>query len=73
LAASRSASVAQVEAATSWPEACRRMRGVGIRWYVENREALPRWDAVREHAVLSSGDFAVYDAGTREQDRCVVP
>ncbi len=70
VAATRSAAVARVEAATSWPEACRRMREVGVRWYAENRQGLPQWDTGREHAAMNSGDFAVYDAGTRDQDRC---
>lgn len=72
LAATRSAAVAGVEAATSWSEACRRMREAGVRWYAENRQGLPQWDTGRQRAVMNSGDFAVYDAGARE-DRCTAP
>lgn len=73
LGARRSGDMGRIEAAGSWSEACRQLRAIGVRWYVENQAGLPKWDINRERAVLKVGDFGIYDAGSTAQSLCEGP
>ena len=70
IADKRSSEVNDLLAATSWREACQQMRRIGVRWYVENRAGQRLWDKAIERTAWKSGDFVVYDAGSKSQDGC---
>jgi hypothetical protein len=65
IAVERHAALSEVDAADGRDEALRRLRSLGIQWYVVHGEHGPRWDRERRHAAFADGRIAVYAAGQR--------
>jgi hypothetical protein len=55
----------EVDAAGGIDEAMRRLRKLGIQWYVSGAGEGPRWDPERRHAAFVDGRIGVYRTGWR--------
>jgi hypothetical protein len=65
VALERYVALSEVAAAGGLDEAMRRLRELGIQWYVVATEQGPRWDAERRHAAFVQDRIAVYASGRR--------
>lgn len=65
VALERYVALREVDAAPSMEEGLRRLRELGIQWYVTGAGQGPQWDPGRRHAALVEGDVAVYRTGRR--------
>lgn len=65
LALERHGALSEVAAAPSMDEAMRRLRSLGVQWYVAGAGEGPRWDPERRSAAFVADRTAVYRSGLR--------
>jgi hypothetical protein len=65
IALERYGALREVDAAPSADEGLRRLRELGIDWYVTGAGQGPQWDPERRHAAFVEGGIAVYRTGRR--------
>lgn len=62
LARGRYNAIAAIERTTDRDTALRRLREIGVRWYIATTRGAPGWDPEHSNAAYARGQVAVYDA-----------